>query len=147
MKRFALCLLAGVGFAVGAFGLDDRGAVGVGVQTVQTSPDVPVSNAVRFSGFIDLGRKLNRWVSGGLEVQGAVFISPPIAFMDLSWLPRVPGLRLVVAGDQDDICPLADLQRLWEGEGAPEIMVIEGADHFFGGREEELLKGLRDFPL
>ena len=68
--------------------------------------------------------------------------------MDLSWLPRVPGLRLVVAGDQDDICPLADLRRLLaEAAAAPEIRVIAGADHFFGGREEELFQVLRDFPL
>ena len=84
----------------------------------------------------------------GLAVQGAVFIAPPIAFMDLSWLPRVPGLRLVVAGDQDDFCPLAELRRLLAGTAAaPEIRVIAGADHFFGGREEELFQVLRDFPL
>lgn len=86
----------------------------------------------------------------GLSVQGAVFIAPPIAFMDLSWLPRTPGLRLVVAGDQDDICPLADLRRLLAGTApaaAPEIVVIEGTDHFFGGREDELFQVLRDFPL
>ena len=86
----------------------------------------------------------------GLAVQAAVFIAPPIAFMDLSWLPRVPGLRLVVAGDQDDICPLADLRRMLAGTSAaaaPEIRVIAGADHFFGGREEELFQVLRDFPL
>lgn len=86
----------------------------------------------------------------GLAVQAAVCIAPPIAFMDLSWLPRVPGLRLVVAGDQDDICPLADLRRLLAGTApaaAPEIRVIEGADHFFGGREDELFQVLRDFSL
>jgi len=86
----------------------------------------------------------------GLLVQDAVFIAPPIAFMDLTWLPRVPGLRLVVAGDQDDICPLADLRRLLAGTApaaAPEIRVIAGADHFFGGREDELFQVLRDFPL
>ncbi len=83
----------------------------------------------------------------GLAVQATVFIAPPIAFMDLSWLPRAPGLRLVVAGDQDDICPLANLRRMWEGQAAPEIKVIEGADHFFGGREDELFQVLRNFPL
>ena len=55
----------------------------------------------------------------GLAVQGAVFIAPPIAFMDLSWLPRVPGLRLVVAGDQDDFCPLAELRQLLAGTARP----------------------------
>ena len=84
----------------------------------------------------------------GLPAQGAVFIAPPINFMDLSWLPRVPGLRLVVAGDRDDLCPLTDLRQMWAGEGeAPEIIVIAGADHFFGGREEELFQILRDFAF
>ena len=84
----------------------------------------------------------------GLAVRAAVFIAPPIAFMDLSWLPGVPGLRLVVAGDQDDLCPLAELRQMLAGTAAaPEIRVIAGADHFFGGREEELFQVLRDFPL
>lgn len=92
----------------------------------------------------------------GLMVQGAVFIAPPIAFMDLSWLPRVPGLRLVVAGDRDDLCPLTDLRRLFAAEGrptgespraTPEIIIIAGTDHFFGGREDKLFKVLRDFHL
>jgi len=88
----------------------------------------------------------------GLPAQGAVFIAPPINFMDLSWLPRVPGLRLVVAGDRDDLCPLTDLRRLLAAAGAapgatPAIIIIEGTDHFFGGREEELFKALRDFAL
>ena len=88
----------------------------------------------------------------GLPAQGAVFIAPPLDLMDLSWLPRVPGLRLVVAGDRDDLCPLTDLRRLLVAAGeapaaTPEIIVIAGTDHFFGGREEKLFKVLRDFPL
>lgn len=88
----------------------------------------------------------------GLPAQGAIFIAPPINFMDLSWLPRVPGLRLVVAGDRDDLCPLKDLRRLLAAAGetpaaTPEIISIAGGDHFFGGREEELFMALRDFPL
>lgn len=88
----------------------------------------------------------------GLPAQGAVFIAPPLNFMDLSWLPRVPGLRLVVAGDRDDLCPLTDLRRLLAAAGeapaaTPEIIVIAGTDHFFGGREDKLFQVLRDFPL
>ncbi len=88
----------------------------------------------------------------GLAVKGVVFIAPPIAFMDLSWLPQVPGLKLVVAGDQDEICPLADLRRLLPGEGdtprvTPEIIAIPDTDHFFAGREDKLFQVLRDFPL
>jgi len=89
----------------------------------------------------------------GLMAQGTILIAPPIAFMDLSFLPRAPGLRLVVMGDRDQLCPLADWRRLWAGEAAPlgvdlpDTIVIAGADHFFWGREEQLFQVLRDFPL
>jgi alpha/beta superfamily hydrolase len=88
-----------------------------------------------------------------LSADGAIFIAPPIAFMDLSFLPRVPGLRLIVAGDRDEFCPLPSLKALMaERQGLPgetslEVRVIGGADHFFSAGEAELFQGLRDFPL
>jgi alpha/beta superfamily hydrolase len=90
----------------------------------------------------------------GLGADGAIFIAPPIAFMDLTFLPRVPGLQLIIVGDRDELCPLAALRALLaerqaapEGTPPPEIKVIEGTDHFFGGAEEILFRRLRDFPL
>jgi len=69
--------------------------------------------------------------------------------MDLAFLPEVPALRLIVVGDRDELCPLADLQaRLRESRGmSPELKVIAGADHFFGGAEDQLFRILWDFPL
>jgi uncharacterized protein len=89
----------------------------------------------------------------GLSTDGAILLAPPIAFMDLSFLPRVPGLRLIVVGDRDELCPLPGLRALMaesqpaSGATPAEIQVIEGADHFFGNGEAELLRVLRDFPL
>lgn len=85
----------------------------------------------------------------GLAADGVLLIAPPIAFMELGFLPEVPALRLMVAGDRDELCPLKDLRaRLRESRGTPpELKVIEGADHFFGGAEEQLFQVLRDFPL
>lgn len=83
----------------------------------------------------------------GIAAQGAVFIAPPIAFMDLAVLPRVPGLKLVVVGDEDELCPTAALQELLKPAPEIEVRLIPGADHFFGGREEALLALLRDYPL
>jgi hypothetical protein len=88
----------------------------------------------------------------GLDADGAIFIAPPIAFMDLSFLPKVPGLRLIIVGDRDELCPLASLQALMaerqplSGETPPSIWVIGGADHFFIDGEAELFQVLRDFP-
>ncbi len=84
----------------------------------------------------------------GLEVDGAIFIAPPIAFMDLSFLPQVPKLVLIAVGDRDDLCPLKSLEALMaDRQTKPAISVIQGADHFFGGAEEQLFRILRDFPL
>jgi alpha/beta superfamily hydrolase len=88
----------------------------------------------------------------GLAADGAVFIAPPIAFMDLSFLPRVPGLKLIIVGDRDDLCPLPSLEALLAqsspppGEPPAAVKVIQGTDHFFGGAEEILFRALRDFP-
>ncbi len=91
----------------------------------------------------------------GLKADGVLMIAPPIAFMELAFLPQVPRLRLIIAGDRDNICPLADLQKLLapgreaatgQRTVASELIVIAGADHFFGGREEQLYKVLRNYP-
>jgi alpha/beta superfamily hydrolase len=87
-----------------------------------------------------------------LAADGAIFVAPPIAFMDLSFLPRVPGLKLIAVGDRDELCPLPSLQALMApgqpspGETPPKIRVIEGADHFFIDGEAELFRVLREFP-
>ncbi len=84
----------------------------------------------------------------GLKGADAVLISPPVAFMEMNWLPETPHLRLLVAGDRDEICPLLDLTQMMAATEPPvEIAVINGADHFYGGREEALFKVLRDYPL
>ncbi len=82
----------------------------------------------------------------GLETDGAVLISPPVAFMEMPWLPQTPCLKLVVAGDRDDIAPLIDLRQILAETPVP-IVVVEGADHFYGGYENRLFQVLRDFPL
>jgi alpha/beta superfamily hydrolase len=90
----------------------------------------------------------------GLKADGVLMIAPPIAFMEMAFLPQVPRLCLVIAGDHDDLCPLADLQKLLGPEGErtthskaepPPLTVIAGADHFFRGREEQLYKVLRGY--
>jgi uncharacterized protein len=98
-----------------------------------------------------VGYSFGAYVSGralikGLAVLGTVMIAPPIAFMDMSWLPWAPDLKVMVVGDGDELCPLADLRRMWPERAAPEIVVIKDADHFFRGKEEELFRILRQFP-
>jgi alpha/beta superfamily hydrolase len=86
----------------------------------------------------------------GAAFQGAILISPPIAFMELDCLPQAPRVRAIVVGDQDDLCPLARLQGMWDkavGPIMPEIIILPDADHFYGGREEALYQVLRHLSL
>jgi uncharacterized protein len=45
---------------------------------------------------------------------------------------------LLVAGDQDPICPVPALRNLAGWIPAAEVVVAEGTDHFFGRREREV---------
>jgi uncharacterized protein len=88
-----------------------------------------------------------RALVAGLPADGAMLISPPIAFMDLDFLPRTPNLNLVVAGDQDELCPLADLRVLLQPRQPPvEIAVIPGADHFSAGGRSSFFCCLKTIP-
>jgi len=89
-----------------------------------------------------------RALTEGLDAAGAVLISPPIAFMDLEFLAETPRISLVVAGDRDDLCPLAEVEDLCQRHQPPvDLRVVSGADHFYGGREKELLRILLEYPF
>jgi alpha/beta superfamily hydrolase len=54
--------------------------------------------------------------------------------------------RLFLAGDRDDICPLSELKSLVEGLPDPKkLIVLDGADHFLWGREQEIANHVADF--
>ena len=92
------------------------------------------------------GAVVARALLQGLKADGALLISPPIAFMDLSFLPLVPNLSLIIAGDQDELCPLGDLEALLKARPTPApVTVIANTDHFFGGREEALFNAVQDY--
>jgi uncharacterized protein len=136
----------GVGASTGAYGegLAEVADVAAALEFLRTRTAGPYYVAGYSFGAYVAGQALLQ----GLDAAGAFLISPPIAFMDLAFLPRVPRLKLVAVGDGDDLCPLEALRRLLAAAPAPvDLAVIAGADHFYGGYEEELFKVLRDFPL
>jgi uncharacterized protein len=140
----------GVGRSTGVYGggVDEAEDVAAALKFLRSRVSGPLSVVGYSFGAAVAGRALLQ----GLSADGAVFIAPPIAFMDLSFLSTVPGLRLIVVGDRDELCPLASLQALLatsqiaSGETRPEVRVIGGADHFFLDGEAELFEVLRDFP-
>jgi alpha/beta superfamily hydrolase len=141
----------GVGRSTGVYGggVDEAADVAAALEFLKSRTPGPHYVIGYSFGAAVAGRALIQ----GLSADGAILIAPPIAFMDLSFLPRVPGLRLIVVGDRDELCPLPSLKALMAerqalpGEKPPEVRVIRGGDHFFSAGEAELFQVLRDFPL
>jgi len=136
----------GVGRSTGSYGqglaeVQDVAAAFAFLQTRAAGP-------LYLAGYSFGAAVVARAMLAGVDAAGAILISPPIAFMELDFLPRVPRLALIVVGDRDELCPLADLGVCLSSRQPPvEIAVIAGADHFFAGQEENIFRILRDCPL
>jgi hypothetical protein len=79
------------------------------------------------------------------EVRDLVMVSPPVDFMDFSFLGTSPRIRLVVTGERDEIASAPHVERLiprWNPEAV--FQVIPGADHFYHGRTGPLLAVLEE---
>jgi alpha/beta superfamily hydrolase len=67
----------------------------------------------------------------------------PIRMADSTVLERFKHPIVFAAGDRDGYCPVAELETLHRGLGArSQIKIIAGADHFFGGFEQQLTSAL-----
>lgn len=101
---------------------------------------------------IDLaGYSFGSWVNaqciGSLtDVKRMIMVSPPVNFIDFSFLEYNEKIRLVIAGSEDDIAPPAmikDMIPVWNSEA--EFNIIQGADHFYWGKTgevEAMIRGL-----
>jgi len=80
------------------------------------------------------------------EIRRLNMVSPPVAFLDFSALGFTPKIGIVVSGSLDDIAPpvmIREMIEAWNPEA--EFRIIEGADHFYGGYEGDLLGVIKDF--
>jgi len=85
------------------------------------------------------GYSFGSWVNGHAALKQPAFsdivmISPPVAMMDFSECPALPGLGLVATGSDDEIAPPKGVQQLLERcESRAAFEIIHGADHFYSG--------------
>ncbi len=97
------------------------------------------------------GYSFGAWVSartiGEIDaVDRLVMVSPPVNFMDFSFLKYTPQLRLVITGSRDDIAPEAMIQKMlpeWNQDSI--FRVIQGADHFYWDTTGEIESVLKAF--
>jgi len=86
------------------------------------------------------GYSFGAWVNAKIEataslVSSASMVSPPVNFLDFSFLSLNPRIRTVVTGGSDDIAPADKIKKLipvWNPEA--DFHIVEGADHFYSGK-------------
>jgi alpha/beta superfamily hydrolase len=97
------------------------------------------------------GYSFGVWVNARLlkdlpDIESSIMISPPIDFMDFSFLELNSKIRLIVTGERDDIASAEKIKRLapvWNPDVS--LHIIPGADHFYLGFTGELQKILDGF--
>jgi hypothetical protein len=73
-------------------------------------------------------------------------VSPPVSFIDFSFLQYSPKLKLVICGSMDEIAEYKKVEKMlpkWNDQAL--FRVIQGADHFYSGYEEELIDIIGEF--
>ncbi len=98
-----------------------------------------------------VGYSFGAWVNAlGLEkfeeAQRVIMVSPPVGFVDFSFLGYSPSIKLVICGTRDEIAEYKKVEKMlpsWNDQAV--FRVIQGADHFYSGHEEELKSIIREF--
>lgn len=73
------------------------------------------------------------------RVHALIGVALPIARRDASFLEGTTKPKLLVTGDRDDVSPAQQLTALFGKLQEPkQLVVVRGADHFFGGLERDV---------
>jgi hypothetical protein len=125
----------GVGASGGSYGggvaeIDDVRAAVAALAT-----RIPAGEPITLVGY-----SFGAWVAlraaaleGGIE--RIIAVAPPLAFFDWEFLADVRPPVSVVVGDRDEYCPRAKLASVMSRHP---VQILKGADHFFGGHEDEV---------
>jgi alpha/beta superfamily hydrolase len=142
----------GVGRSEGQFGdgvaeVDDAAAA---VEYLLTRGDVD-PDRVHLLGY-SFGASVGlRYVESDPRIAAVVALCLPlgaatIGSLEKGFWEQCLAPKLFLAGDKDHICPLSELRSLVERLLQPkELYVLEGADHFLWGREQEVARAIGDF--
>jgi alpha/beta superfamily hydrolase len=142
----------GVGRSEGQFGagVEEVADVAGAVEHLLTEEDVD-PDRVYLMGY-SFGASVGlRYVESDPRIAAIVALCLPLGDKTIGSLDegfwescRVP--KLFLGGDRDHICPLSELRSLVERLPQPkELYVLEGADHFLWGREQEVASAIGDF--
>jgi uncharacterized protein len=97
------------------------------------------------------GYSFGAWVNAlGLakfeEAQRLIMVSPPVSVIDFSFLENGPKIKLVICGSRDEIAEYKQVEKMlpkWNDQAL--FRVVQGADHFYSGYEEDLIDIIGEF--
>jgi hypothetical protein len=98
-----------------------------------------------------MGFSFGAWVglsvaAGDPRVATLVGLGIPVATSDLSFLREVRKPKLVVQGTRDEFGPADQMQAFYASLAEPkQIYWVQGADHFFAGKLQEVQIAVREF--
>ncbi|TMQ67586.1 MAG: alpha/beta fold hydrolase [Candidatus Eisenbacteria bacterium] len=94
------------------------------------------------------GFSFGSWVAARLaaserRVERLVLVAPPVESKSFDFLRAAKVPKLVIQGEDDDVCPLASLEREYPAWAEPkELARVAGANHFFDRQLGALAKVL-----
>ena len=87
-----------------------------------------------------------RAASDDSRVHALVAAGTPVSKYDLKEAESSVAPKLLIQGSLDEFGKVEDLKQFFRRlKGPKELRIIEGADHFFEGRLDELARALSDF--
>ena len=97
------------------------------------------------------GYSFGAWVNAlGLEtfehVNRMIMVSPPVNFIDFSFLTYNPKIQLIIVGINDDIAGCSSVEKVlpsWNPDAV--FRTIQGADHFYWGKTDALESVIHEF--
>jgi len=137
----------GAGKSVGTFtgGEGEQGDVGAGLDYLTAHfPGWPVCM---------MGFSFGAWVgltvgATDARVSTLVGLGVPVGSLDFDFLRDVTKPKLIIHGTRDEFGPAAQVVDLYDALAEPkQIHWVEGADHFFAGKLDEVQETLQQFLM
>jgi alpha/beta superfamily hydrolase len=80
------------------------------------------------------------------NLKAVVAVSPPVDMYDFNFLSGTSVPLLIVCGDRDSFCSLEALEDRYESVAGPkEKITLQGADHFYWGKEAAVGVAIKQF--
>jgi hypothetical protein len=135
----------GAGHSVGTFagGVGEQGDVRAALDYLAAHfPGLPVCS---------IGFSFGAWVGLAVgatdaRVSTLVGLGVPVNAYDFSFIREVRKPKLIIQGTRDEFGPQAQVAELYDSLAEPkQIHWVEGADHFFAGKLDEVQQILQNF--